>query len=97
MIHAEDHFGFRILELVVEFFGGVNRVAVDSHGTGFQYPEKHLRKMGDVGKENRHLVPFFDAVGSQKMGDPVCRVLDLGIGSGGAVENGMGVALLHNS
>ncbi len=89
MVHAEDRLGAAVLELVLELFGGVKRVAGDADGPGLEDAEINRREMRQVGQEDAHAVALADAPRCQKMGDAVGRVLHLGIGPGGVAEDGV--------
>ena len=87
MIHAEQGLGSGILELVVELGGGVERVAGDTNRARFEDSEINGRVVGQIGKKNGDPVSLANAFGMQEIGNPVCRVLDLGKGAGRIVEN----------
>ncbi len=90
VVHAEQHLGPGILELVIEFCRGVQGVAGHTNRACLEDAEEDGRVVRQVGQENGHAVALFDALCMQKIGDPVGRILDLGEGAGCVVEDGVG-------
>ena len=91
VVHAENGLGAAVLELEVEFLGGVEGVAGHADGAGLEDPEINGRIVRQVRKKNSHAVALSDSPCMQEMGDPVGGVPDLREGPGGIAENGVNV------
>src|SRR3546814_6104418 len=69
----DDGFSARVLQLVLEFGGGIQGIGVDDNATHAQYAKQAYRVLQQIGHHQHDTVALLDAMGLQPCGELLRR------------------------